>query len=264
MPFGSSYFPDKVIDCQPILLSSNNLKGKFAKSARSECAFIMEDTKYRGVTDSGLVNNDINPKTSRGSSVSYGGHRMCSQRLCLILFTLFIAFGAMGFFVFTVAFRSSDNEMELYKRALHYITGDRFARSEDGGSDFPHKDILLPKDILPTRYQVYLHPNLTTFDFEGGVKIDLLCKNPTKNVILHMRDLKILEYKVREDKTDGKLLEIKRTAENKKHDQYLVELVDDLKAGQKYILRLSFSGKLSDKMAGFYKSSYKTKTGKTR
>ena len=221
----------------------------------------MGRTKYRRVSDPVECTSDqATLKTSRSS----GGNRLCSQKLFWILFTLFIAFGAMAFFVFTLAFRSSDNEMELYRRALNYITGERFVRSESSEeTDFPHHDILLPRDVLPTRYQVYLHPNLTTFTFEGGVKIEITCKKATKYIILHIKDLEISEHKLSQGHEQDDLA-IRRTAQNKKHDQLLVEAEEDLDPGETYTLHLSFSGTLNNKMVGFYRSSYKTKKGDTR
>lgn len=198
------------------------------------------------------------------SRVSYQGNMICSGKLCAIFLTLFIAFGAVVLFIFSAFFHASDSEIEFYKRAMDYITGDRFARSEmnDDEKSFPHKEILLPKDLTPERYQVYLHPNLTTFDFHGGVKIDIICENPTRNILLHMKKLNITSYGVQD--SSGNHLSVLRVAHSKKLEQYLVQMRDELQKGEKYTLKLDFNGLLSNTMAGFYKSSYKTKSGKMR
>lgn len=196
------------------------------------------------------------------SRVNYKGSRMCSGKLCAIFLTLSIALGAVVLVIFSAFIHASDSEIDFYRRAVDYITGDRFARSTASEKNFPHKEILLPKDIKPERYQVYLHPNLTTFDFHGGVKIDVNVENPTRNILLHIKHLKITSYGVQD--SQGNHLPVLRVAESKKLEQYLVEMKDELKEGEKYTLKLEFNGQLSNTMTGFYKSSYKTKSGEVR
>lgn len=220
---------------------------------------------HRGYRAASTEEDDSDRSFSHSSSrVSYQGNMICSGKLCAIFLTLSIAFGAVVLFIFSAFFHASDSEIEFYKRAMDYITGDRFARSEmnDDEKSFPHKEILLPKDLTPERYQVYLHPNLTTFDFHGGVKIDIICKNPTRNILLHMKKLNITSYGVQD--SSGNHLSVLRVAHSKKLEQYLVQMRDELQKGEKYTLKLDFNGLLSNTMAGFYKSSYKTKSGKMR
>ena len=196
------------------------------------------------------------------SRVSYHGSKMCSGKLCAIFLTLSIALGAVVLFIFSAFVHASDSEIDFYRRAVDYITGDRYARSADSEKNFPHKNILLPKDIKPERYQVYLHPNLTTFDFHGGVKIDVTVENPTRNILLHVKHLKITSYGIQD--SQGNHLPVLRVAESKKLEQYLVEMKDQLKTGETYTVKLEFNGQLSNTMTGFYKSSYKTKSGEMR
>lgn len=227
----------------------------------------MRDRGYRAAP----IKDDSERLSSHSKSrVSYQGNRICSGKLCAIVLTLSIAFGAVVLFVFSAFFHASDNEIEFYRRAMNYIIGDRFTRTGDrftrstinDEKSFPYKEILLPKDLIPERYQVYLHPNLTTFDFHGGVKIDITCKNPTRNILLHMKRLNITSYGV--DDASGNHLSVLRVAQSKKLEQYLVEMNEELKKGEKYTIQLDFNGHLSDTMAGFYKSSYKTKSGQMK
>ena len=210
-----------------------------------------------------MEDEDERPSSYSKSRVTYHGNRLCSGKICAIFLTLSIAFGAIVLFVFTAFFHASDSEIEFYRRAMKYITGDRFARSENNNEkNFPHKEILLPKNISPERYQVYLHPNLTTFDFHGGVKIDIVCKKATRNILLHVKKLNITSYGVQD--SHGNHLPVLQVAQSKKLEQYLVEMRDELKKGEKYTVKFDFNGHLSNTMAGFYKSSYKTKNGKMK
>lgn len=221
---------------------------------------MMRDRGYRAAQ----VEDDAERLSSYSRSrVSYQGNRLCSGKICVIFLTLSIAFGAIVLFIFSAFFHASDSEIEFYRRAVNYITGDRFTRSENSNEkNFPHKEILLPKDIKPKRYQVYLHPNLTSFDFHGGVKIDIICEKATRNILFHVKHLNITSYGVQD--SQGNHLPVLRVAESKKLEQYLVEMKYELKEGEKYTVNLYFKGHLANTMAGFYKSSYKTKSGITK
>lgn len=52
--------------------------------------------------------------------------------------------------------------------------------------------------------------------------------------------------------------------EHKKHQQYLIALEKELDVKETYALYLEFKGALSSNLEGFYKSSYKTKSGQER
>lgn len=202
-----------------------------------------------------------------------------STRLFLISTVLVIAIGGMTLFVCTAVFSSSEKDVSLFKRAAFYIKDNvqstlkssvdgfknTFIKRDQRSSpdEFPWKDIRLPKDILPVTYRIYLKPDLaTTFDFTGRVAIDVQCVKPTKYVILHFKKLDINSFKLLD--SNKKYANVSRILKNQDHEQILLETQEELQAGKNYTLKLTFSGKLSNSMAGFYKSSYKTKEGKTK
>lgn len=132
----------------------------------------------------------------------------------------------------------------------------------DKGMPFPHNNIRLPKQVLPLSYRIYIHPNLTTFKFTGTVNILLRCFQPTKNLILHIRDLSVGEIQLTDSKQ--KRLTIVRRMQHKENQQYLIATNEELKEKERYSLDMEFSGVLSKNMEGFYRSSYKTKSGQVR
>ena len=132
----------------------------------------------------------------------------------------------------------------------------------DKGMPFPHNNIRLPKQVLPLSYRIYIHPNLTTFKFTGTVNILLRCFQPTKNLILHMRDLSVGEIQLTDSKQ--KRLTIARRMQHKENQQYLIATNEELKEKERYSLNVEFSGVLSKNMEGFYRSSYTTKSGQVR
>lgn len=130
-------------------------------------------------------------------------------------------------------------------------------------TEFPYKEIRLPKDIVPSNYKIWLKPVLKKkFPFNGRVTIDIKCVKATKNIILHSKKLDITRYTLADDA--GNNVPLSRMVSNEKNEQILFEASSDLIEGKKYQLKLKFQGVLSSANAGFYKSSYKTKNGEVR
>lgn len=206
------------------------------------------------------------------------GNSVVNTRLFLISIVLVIAIGGMTLFVCTAVFSSSEKDVSLFKRAAFYIKDNvqstikssvagiknTFTRGQRSAPDkFPWKDIRLPKHIVPVTYKLQLQPDLRkTFDFSGSVLIDVQCVKPTKYVILHSKKLDVKTFKLLD--SNKKYANASKILQNKKHEQILLVLNDELEMSKYYTLELTFTGKLSNKMAGFYRSSYKTKEGETR
>lgn len=128
------------------------------------------------------------------------------------------------------------------------------------GEPFPWTSMRLPKTVFPVHYDLSIHPNLTTLDFSGVVRIQLDVQEDTDTIVLHakrmqvsnvfllspegVRPLKVLEY----------------------HPFHQLALMSDttLTKGRKYEVHLEFAANLSDSFHGFYKSSYSTSTGEVR
>ena len=127
---------------------------------------------------------------------------------------------------------------------------------------FPYQNIRIPNDIRPLSYDIYIHPNLTTFKFTGRVIINIRCYLPTRNILFHVRDLRVRNVKLTDSKQ--KRLKIARTVQYKKKQQYLIVVNEELQEKERYALYMEFNGALSKNMEGFYRSSYKTKTGQVR
>lgn len=127
---------------------------------------------------------------------------------------------------------------------------------------FPHRNIRIPNHVRPLSYDIYIHPNLTTFKFSGRVKIELRCYQPTRNIVLHVRDLGVGNVKLTD--SNQKRLKIAQTVQYKKNQQHLIAVNEELREKERYALYLEFNGTLSKNMEGFYRSSYKTKSGQAR
>jgi len=135
----------------------------------------------------------------------------------------------------------------------------------DNIENFPHKDERLPVDLEPLSYKLDLRVNLTTLRYSGVVKIKLLCNNATRFVILHSEDLDILNVSMTgRGKAREKRLRAQRIVAFKKNQQLCIELRKVLRKGEVYFVTLEFKSKISNRLEGFYKSSYSTKSGEKR
>ena len=141
----------------------------------------------------------------------------------------------------------------------------RLARNE-----FPYPDLRLPGDLEPLRYRIYLHPNLTTFNVFGSTRILFRCLKPTKKVILHFKentitDVRLLNNSYLDRQLNNDDLLVKgEFSTNQEKELLVIQTEKDLEVGNNYTLVVLYNGTLQEKLQGFYRSSYKTKSGETR
>ncbi len=114
-----------------------------------------------------------------------------------------------------------------------------------------NRSVRLSKNVVPTEYEIRLHPDLENFTFEGveTISVDLL--KSTKTLTLHSKELKIETAKARlwQEEMFGKI------SYDEKSETATFTFPKTIKAG-KIKLTLVFKGILNDKMRGFYRSSY--------
>lgn len=140
------------------------------------------------------------------------------------------------------------------------------------------KSVRLPKHIQPERYKILVKPDLKGLVFEGEETIYLKLTKPAKEIILHSKELKIWDVKIKfKNKnprfhpmlrdapsfTNGlenrqgyeKQAKIKITNQNVKFETITLTSKHKIPSG-KAELSLKFKGILNDKMRGFYRSAY--------
>ncbi|XP_037536182.1 endoplasmic reticulum aminopeptidase 1b [Nematolebias whitei] len=128
------------------------------------------------------------------------------------------------------------------------------------GQPFPWDRMRLPQTVGPLHYDLTLHPNLTTLDFTGVVRISLDVREATSTVILHAKQMQVSNVLLLGP--DGarplKVLEYPGF--------HQLALLSDsvLTKGRNYEVQLEFAANLSDSFHGFYKSSYRTSSGEVR
>ncbi|XP_052090870.1 uncharacterized protein LOC127727793 [Mytilus californianus] len=131
----------------------------------------------------------------------------------------------------------------------------------------PHKvdNVRLPRSLIPKIYNLTLKPDFygpdpSTFSTEGSVRIEIECTVETNNITLHAVDLTVNESTVTISSSDhvGTLPTVVSLAEDKEREFLIVNVDANLQARKTYILEMSFTSPLSNKvLAGLYLSSYK-------
>lgn len=128
------------------------------------------------------------------------------------------------------------------------------------GQQFPWNRMRLPKTISPLHYDLTIHPNLTTLDFTGVVRIDLDVHEDTDTVILHAKQMHISNVLLLAPEGARPL----QMLEYPSFHQLALLSDSVLTRGRKYEVILEFAANLSDSFHGFYKGSYRTSSGEVR
>ena len=184
---------------------------------------------------------------------------MAVSRLCPLALAFSVAIVIAVSTVYTFINGYSEDMVFKFKRNRESSKRQSSLRKD---ITFPYQNIRLPNHIRPLSYDIYIHPNLTTFKFSGRVNIALRCYKPTKDIILHSRDLRVSDVKLTNSKQ--KRLKIARTEQHKKNQQYFIAMDEKLREKETYALYMEFNGTLSNSMEGFYRSSYRTKSEQIR
>lgn len=114
------------------------------------------------------------------------------------------------------------------------------------------KSVLLPTHIKPERYEIFLKPDLKGFVFHGEETIWLNIRQPTKEITLHSKNLKIKSAGLKISNTQ---YPISKKIQDAKSETITFKFVRQIPKG-KGRLKIKFKGILSDKLKGFYRSKY--------
>ncbi|XP_075267192.1 endoplasmic reticulum aminopeptidase 1 [Opisthocomus hoazin] len=131
-----------------------------------------------------------------------------------------------------------------------------------GDAEFPWGAVRLPTDVVPLRYHLLVHPNLTTLNFAGTVAIEVAVTRQTRAVVLHSKRLLIDGATIE----GGDAMEARgvRVLEHQALEQLALLPTQPLRTGLRYTLRIQYRGNLSESFHGLYKSSYRTRGGELR
>ncbi len=117
----------------------------------------------------------------------------------------------------------------------------------------------LPTQVVPSRYDLRLEPDLATLSFRGEETVAVTVAEPTDEVVLNAVELAITEATIANDR--GEALRGVPTMDEAA-ERCRIAFPRHLAPGA-WRLRLVFTGHLNDKLRGFYRSSYKDASGAT-
>ncbi|KAK1769668.1 mitochondrial aminopeptidase 2 [Phialemonium atrogriseum] len=128
-----------------------------------------------------------------------------------------------------------------------------------GGVNNIHGRELLPSNVIPRHYDLTLEPDFANLTFDGTVIIDLDVADDSKSISLHTLELDIHNAKITSGgqtvSSSPKITYIESTQATK------LDFDNAIPKGSKAQLEIKFTGQLNDKMAGFYRSTYKKADG---
>jgi puromycin-sensitive aminopeptidase len=118
----------------------------------------------------------------------------------------------------------------------------------------------LPRTVVPSRYDIRLEPDLTTFVFTGVETVAVTVSEPVTDIWLNAVELAITSASI--ENARGESQRASATAETE-HERYRLTFPAPIAPGE-WRLRLAFTGTLNDKLRGFYRSTYKDPAGVPR
>ncbi|KAG6104992.1 hypothetical protein E4U31_001675 [Claviceps sp. LM219 group G6] len=160
-----------------------------------------------------------------------------------------------------------------YRRHLDKMCRAQAGIDQTGGgcaSGSTHGRELLPANVIPRHYHVTLEPDLNKLTFDGTVVIDLDVVQDSSSVSLHTLELDIHSSKISANgqtvRPDADSVSVTLSSNPKvSYDEPTqvskFEFDGSLAKGSSAQLEIKFTGQLNDKMAGFYRSTYKRDDG---
>lgn len=126
----------------------------------------------------------------------------------------------------------------------------------------------LPRAVRPVRYNLYVHPDFVAQRFSGRVAIQVVVTEPMDFIAVHANKLTVsgsqLERLASGDpSSDRTNVSIAQSFAQPQFEYWITEPVERLQAGD-YVLTLQYNGSLTDKIVGFYQSSYFDPVNKTK
>ncbi len=115
----------------------------------------------------------------------------------------------------------------------------------------------LPRTVVPSRYDIRLEPDLTTFTFTGAETVAVTVTQPVTEIWLNALELTITAVSIENDRRESQ--RGSATAEPA-NERSRLAFATPIPPGA-WRLRLEFTGTLNDKLRGFYRSTYKDPSG---
>ncbi len=135
-------------------------------------------------------------------------------------------------------------------------------RTKKVGDSATKPAIRLPRHVLPVTYKIFIEPDLKAKEFKGEETIDITISKSCSEIAINSVDLELenpeIALRDRQDRENW----IKGSISSDRSDQTVRLQFDKKLEPGEYELKLSFKGKLNDKLIGFYSSKAKLADGR--
>lgn len=121
---------------------------------------------------------------------------------------------------------------------------------------------ILPSNVRPTHYDLTIDPDFTQFTFNGRAVVSVAIKEATERIVMNASELRVKSVSVLGASAVAKV----NVEMDKANDRVSFVLLDaqgkdvQAKAGTELTLSIDYTGDISDKMAGFYRSTYEDRS----
>ncbi|XGW23379.1 hypothetical protein V3C99_005539 [Haemonchus contortus] len=124
--------------------------------------------------------------------------------------------------------------------------------------DFPYKNFRLPRDVVPTSYNLTIHPNITTNNMTGSLAIDIQVLNTTKLIVLHADNLIMTTFSmsVNARRMEAEFFFCPASS------QWAFMMDEEVHAGDFIDLGIEFQGEVLPDLQGLYISTHTDSRGR--
>ncbi|XP_071451977.1 endoplasmic reticulum aminopeptidase 1-like [Hetaerina americana] len=238
--------------------------GKYAQNGMSSAG--------AGESQSGGLHNKrgLYGHGGEGASVGIvGSVAVCSQKRALAIAA--IVFASLFTISLIIAYAGPQNECPcMVNEANGSLQGagpSTTTPTTPTGEPCPWSNLRLPHTLHPIRYNITIHPNLTTLHVKGQVTIEFAVDEDTNFIVFHAKNLTITDKWMKDG--HGHEMNITRFLECPSLQQVYVEVEEKSRqplrrTGGVYVLILRYTYRLSRELEGFYLSSYVDDSGEKR
>nr|CDJ92277.1 Peptidase M1 domain containing protein [Haemonchus contortus] len=147
-----------------------------------------------------------------------------------------------------------ETEVELTTDAIYEDEGPDDADCRD----FPYKNFRLPRDVVPTSYNLTIHPNITTNNMTGSLAIDIQVLNTTKLIVLHADNLIMTTFSmsVNARRMEAEFFFCPASS------QWAFMMDEEVHAGDFIDLGIEFQGEVLPDLQGLYISTHTDSRGR--
>ena len=121
------------------------------------------------------------------------------------------------------------------------------------------KDFRLPRDVVPTRYELTVAPDLGAATFVGHVRVDIDVTSATRAIVCNAKDLEISNARLNWPDDSAHCVELGVSSDGDL-ERVTFTAPRQVLPGP-YVLECDFAGVLNDKLCGFYRSTFRDQAG---